>query len=180
MFRSVASRTSSAALSRGLTVKPLATATAFGRSSVQQRCPLLASSSSSSSSSSSRALAPQLWSAESVRRSSISVTFVKAADGSERTVPAEVGQSLLEVAFANKLDIEGACGGECACSTCHILLLEDDLEKFAEPDDDEADMLDLAPNVTDTSRLGCQLRLTKENNGMRITIPEGIVNLMAS
>eukprot|EP00405_Crypthecodinium_cohnii_P013198 CAMPEP_0206442080 /NCGR_PEP_ID=MMETSP0324_2-20121206/13624_1 /ASSEMBLY_ACC=CAM_ASM_000836 /TAXON_ID=2866 /ORGANISM="Crypthecodinium cohnii, Strain Seligo" /LENGTH=156 /DNA_ID=CAMNT_0053909885 /DNA_START=60 /DNA_END=530 /DNA_ORIENTATION=+ len=156
MFRTIASSVASRA-------------TASGSSISLCRPPVLA-----------RSLAPRLVASERPRFSSITITFVKAADGSEVTVPAQVGQSILEVSMANKYDIEGACGGECACSTCHVFLTEADLETFPEPDDDEADMLDLAPNVTDQSRLGCQLRLKKENDGMRVTIPEGIVNLMAS
>mmetsp|Transcript_80952 Transcript_80952/g.177686 ORF Transcript_80952/g.177686 Transcript_80952/m.177686 type:complete len:211 (-) Transcript_80952:127-759(-) len=126
-----------------------------------------------------RVLAPRLLGGGQPRFSSISITFVKAEDNSELTVPAEPGQTILEVAFENNIDIEGACGGECACSTCHIVMSEEDYAKFDEPDEDEADMLDLAMNVTETSRLGCQIKLTKDNDGMRLTIPEGTVSFLS-
>jgi len=58
---------------------------------------------------------------------------------------------VLEVAHANKIEIEGACGGECACSTCHVIVDEDSFEKLPELELEEEDMLDLAAEVSDTS-----------------------------
>lgn len=68
--------------------------------------------------------------------------------------------------------MEGACGGTCACSTCHIVVLDEEAyEKMPEPEDDEYDMLGLASGLTRTSRLGCQLRVTKEQAGLRVGLP---------
>eukprot|EP00929_Paragymnodinium_shiwhaense_P108144 TRINITY_DN74464_c0_g1_i1.p1 TRINITY_DN74464_c0_g1~~TRINITY_DN74464_c0_g1_i1.p1 ORF type:complete len:156 (-),score=18.04 TRINITY_DN74464_c0_g1_i1:165-632(-) len=112
--------------------------------------------------------------------SSFDVTFVTADGGSEFTVPAKPGQTILEVAHDNNIDIEGACGGQCACSTCHVILAQDVFDRLPEVDEDEADMLDLAVSVTDTSRLGCQVKLEKgRDEGMRITIPEGVANMLS-
>lgn len=75
----------------------------------------------------------------------------------------------------------GACGGSCACSTCHIIVEPDEMyEKMPEPDDDENDMLDLAFGLTETSRLGCQVKMTKELDGLRVKLPSMTRNLQAS
>lgn len=106
------------------------------------------------------------------------VTFVS-PEGTVAEVQAKSGQTILEVAHDNDIDIEGACGGECACSTCHIILDSDAFEGMEEPDEDEVDMLDLAAHVTDTSRLGCQVKLLKDRDtGLRIMLPAGSTNLL--
>jgi ferredoxin len=86
-------------------------------------------------------------------------------------VEAPLGENLLEVAHSNEIDLEGACEGSLACSTCHVIV-EDQAyyDKIPEPDDDENDMLDLAFGLTDTSRLGCQVIATEELDGMHVTI----------
>ncbi len=75
----------------------------------------------------------------------------------------------------------GACGGSCACSTCHVIVEGDEMyEKIPEPDDDENDMLDLAFGLTETSRLGCQVKMTKELDGLKVKLPSMTRNLQAS
>ena len=65
----------------------------------------------------------------------------------------------------------GACGGSCACSTCHVIITTDEFyEKMEEPSDDENDMLDLACGLTETSRLGCQVCMTKELDGLVVSM----------
>ncbi|CAE8628329.1 unnamed protein product [Polarella glacialis] len=61
--------------------------------------------------------------------------------GASVAVQAKSGQTLLEVAHSADIDIEGACGGECACSTCHVILTKEDYAKMPEPDEDEAPSL---------------------------------------
>ena len=99
--------------------------------------------------------------------------------GEEIEVTFEENDTILDVALDNDIDIEGACGGECACSTCHIILDRDDFDKFPEPDEEEEDMLDLALGLTDTSRLGCQIALTVAHDGMRVTLPEETESMMS-
>mmetsp|Transcript_74434 Transcript_74434/g.206712 ORF Transcript_74434/g.206712 Transcript_74434/m.206712 type:complete len:159 (-) Transcript_74434:124-600(-) len=112
--------------------------------------------------------------------SEFNVCFVDAQGTKTTTVSARSGQTILEVAHAHDIDIEGACGGECACSTCHVILTQEGFDRLEPPDDDEADMLDLASHVTDTSRLGCQVKLLKgRDDDMRIQLPEGMTNLLA-
>lgn len=72
---------------------------------------------------------------------------------------------------------KGACEGSVACSTCHVILPEEYYDILPEPDDDENDMLDMAFALTDTSRLGCQVKVTKALDGMSITIPSATRNM---
>ena len=94
------------------------------------------------------------------------------SDGSEKIVEAENGLSLLEVAHGNGIDLEGACEGSLACSTCHIIVEKEFFEKLPDPSEEEEDMLDLAFSLTETSRLGCQIAMTTELDGLRVTVPE--------
>lgn len=109
--------------------------------------------------------------------SSITVHFIT-ADGSKTTVDAPIGLSVLEVAHQNKIDLEGACEGSLACSTCHVILEEDFYNKLEEPREDEEDMLDLAFGLTETSRLGCQIILNKEMDGITLKVPGTTRNMM--
>ncbi|PSC71313.1 adrenodoxin mitochondrial isoform B [Micractinium conductrix] len=100
----------------------------------------------------------------------ISVTFKDEKDGSEKTVRVPLGKSLLEAAHDNEVELEGACEGSLACSTCHVIVEDQEYyDKLPEPDDDENDMLDLAFGLTDTSRLGCQIKASKDLEG--VTLP---------
>lgn len=108
------------------------------------------------------------------------VTFIE-KDGQEHKIAVSEGDNLLDIAQANDLEMEGACGGSCACSTCHVIVLEDEyFDKMPEPEDDENDMLDLAFGLTETSRLGCQVLMTKELDGLRVKLPSMTRNLQAS
>ena len=74
--------------------------------------------------------------------------------------------------------VECACSGVMACSTCHVIVHRDWFDRVGHPDDAELDMLELAHGETDTSRLGCQIKLSESLNGLKITIPDGVNNLM--
>eukprot|EP00164_Ancoracysta_twista_P003131 GFYU01004174.1.p1 GENE.GFYU01004174.1~~GFYU01004174.1.p1 ORF type:complete len:153 (-),score=41.27 GFYU01004174.1:271-729(-) len=106
----------------------------------------------------------------------VKVTFMR--DGEQETVEGEVGQSLLDIAQENDIDIEGACEGCCACSTCHVIINDPEVfDALPEQEEEELDMLDIALDVTDTSRLGCQVIMTKELDGIQVTLPE-VENMM--
>ncbi|KAL7625861.1 mitochondrial matrix iron-sulfur protein [Parahypoxylon ruwenzoriense] len=108
------------------------------------------------------------------------VTFID-KDEREHKLAVSAGDNLLDIAQANDLEMEGACGGSCACSTCHVIVMDEDYyDKMPEPEDDENDMLDLAFGLTETSRLGCQVVMTKELNGLRVKLPSMTRNLQAS
>lgn len=99
-------------------------------------------------------------------------------DGNHKEVDAPVGLSVLEIAHRNKVDIEGACEGSLACSTCHVIVDATWFEKLPESSDDEEDMLDLAFGLTLTSRLGCQLIMTEALDGLTVTLPGETRNLL--
>lgn len=79
----------------------------------------------------------------------VRIVFVD-TDGSEIPVDAPVGKSILEVAHANDIELEGACDGSLACSTCHVILDEASFKKLKSPGDEELDMLDLAFDLQKT------------------------------
>jgi len=108
------------------------------------------------------------------------ITFID-KDGQEDTFEVAEGNNLLEIAQTHDVDMEGACEGSCACSTCHVIVEDDEMfDKIPEGDDDENDMLDLAFGLEETSRLGCQIKMTKDLDGLRVRLPSMTRNLQAS
>lgn len=107
----------------------------------------------------------------------IKLTFKDSKGNEIKTVEANEGDDILSVAHEYDIDLEGACEGSVACSTCHVILPEDKYDLLPEPEDDENDMLDMAFGLTDTSRLGCQVKLTKELDGMTVTLPAATRNM---
>jgi len=105
------------------------------------------------------------------------ITFIE-PNGNHREVEAEIGDTLLTVAHKNDIDIEGACEGVLACSTCHLIVDPDWYGKLLPSDDDEDDMLDLAFGLTQTSRLGCQIEVTDELDGLVVSLPAETRNMM--
>merc|ERR1719339_799196 len=98
-------------------------------------------------------------------------------DGEKHTVKAKDGDNLLDIVINNDIDVDGfgACEGTLACSTCHVIFTEQDFAKLdEEATDEELDMLDLAFGLTDTSRLGCQVCMSKELDGVVARVPEGV------
>jgi len=107
------------------------------------------------------------------------VTFVD-KDGDEHKLAVNEGDNLLTVAQANDIEMEGACEGSLSCSTCHVIVEDEVLyDKMPEATDEENDMLDLAFGLTETSRLGCQVIMTKELDGLRVHLPSMTRNLQA-
>ncbi|MEK7820028.1 MAG: ferredoxin family 2Fe-2S iron-sulfur cluster binding protein [Pseudomonadota bacterium] len=105
------------------------------------------------------------------------VTFI-GPDGVKTTVDAPDGLSILEVAHRNDIPIEGACEGSLACSTCHVIVDPAWFGKLPEAVEEEEDMLDLAFGLTHTSRLGCQIRMSKELDGLTVTLPAATRNML--
>ena len=99
-------------------------------------------------------------------------------DGTRREVDAPLGLSVLEIAHRNDIDIEGACEGSLACSTCHVIVEAEWYDLLKEASEDEDDMLDLAFNLTQTSRLGCQIVITEELDGLTVRLPAATRNLL--
>jgi 2Fe-2S ferredoxin len=99
-------------------------------------------------------------------------------NGIEREVDAPLGLSVLEIAHKHGVDIEGACEGSLACSTCHVIVDPAWIGKLVAPTEDEEDMLDLAFGLEATSRLGCQLVMTETLDGLVVRLPAGSRNLL--
>jgi 2Fe-2S ferredoxin len=105
------------------------------------------------------------------------ITFVN-TDGTRVEVEAPIGLSVLEIAHRNNIDLEGACEGSLACSTCHVIVDPEWYDVLALAKEDEEDMLDLAFGLTKTSRLGCQIIMTEELDGLTVSLPAGSRNMM--
>ena len=100
-------------------------------------------------------------------------------DGSlDKEVEAEPGQRLLDVAWAAREPLEGACEGVMACSTCHVIVDHDDFEKLPPATEEEEDLLDLAAHATRTSRLACQIILTADMKSLDVRVPPAARNWM--
>lgn len=97
-------------------------------------------------------------------------------DGTRKEVDAPLGLSVLEIAHRHGVDIEGACEGSLACSTCHVIVDPSWYGKLAVATEDEEDMLDLAFDLQETSRLGCQLIMTEALDGLTVKLPAGSRN----
>jgi ferredoxin len=106
----------------------------------------------------------------------IKVRFHKADGTLDKEVEAKPGARLLDVAWAAKQPLEGACEGVMACSTCHVIVDKADFEKLPKASDEEEDLLDLAAHATRTSRLACQIILTEELETLDVRIPAGAKN----
>jgi 2Fe-2S ferredoxin len=105
------------------------------------------------------------------------MTFIE-RDGTPREVDAPLGLSVLEIAHRHGVDIEGACEGSLACSTCHVIVDPTWFGKLEQPTEDEEDMLDLAFDLQQTSRLGCQLIMTEALDGLVVRLPAGSRNML--
>ncbi len=97
-------------------------------------------------------------------------------NGQERAVDAPLGLSVLEIAHKHGVDIEGACEGSLACSTCHVIVDPAWYPKLTKATEDEEDMLDLAFGLQATSRLGCQIVMTPALDGLRVKLPSSTRN----
>ena len=95
----------------------------------------------------------------------------KLRNGELKKINAEDGLTLMEVARDNDLGIEGTCGGSISCCTCHIVIEKDWFSKVGPANPDEEDMLDLAVDLQPTSRLGCQIEVSPELDGLIVNIP---------
>lgn len=109
--------------------------------------------------------------------SEVTVTFVM-HDGEEIAATGNAGSTVLELAHAAGVDIEGACEGNMACSTCHVVVDDSFFDRLPEASEDEEEMLDLATGLKRTSRLGCQIQVTAAEEGMRLFVPRESRNMM--
>jgi ferredoxin len=106
------------------------------------------------------------------------VRFFKSDGTLDKEVDAAPGQRLLDVAWAAREPLEGACEGVMACSTCHVIVDSEDFDKLPPASEEEEDLLDLASHATRTSRLACQIILTAELEKLAVRIPPEARNWM--
>jgi len=106
------------------------------------------------------------------------VRFFRADGTLDKEVDAAPGQRLLDVAWAVRQPLEGACEGVMACSTCHVIVEARDFEKLPPATDEEEDLLDHAVAAGRTSRLACQIILTEDLASLDVHIPPGVTNWM--
>jgi len=101
----------------------------------------------------------------------VRITYVE-HDGARREVEAAPGMNLMEAAVKNGVaSIEGECGGALACATCHVHVAEEWRALTGEASDDEREMLEFAVDADARSRLGCQIKVTDEMDGLTVFTP---------
>jgi len=106
------------------------------------------------------------------------VIFESADGNTRKEVLADEGQSLLEVALQNGINIEGACEGSMACSTCHIVVATEFFDQLPPPSEEEEDMLCLTFGLRPTSRLGCQVVVSGAVDGLLVKLPNQTLNML--
>jgi 2Fe-2S ferredoxin len=105
------------------------------------------------------------------------LTFID-PNGSKKQIDAPCGITVMEIAQSSGIDIEGACEGSMACSTCHVIVDPDWFKRLNSASEEEEDMLDLAFGLARTSRLGCQITMTDELDGLIVSLPNETNNLI--
>ena len=96
--------------------------------------------------------------------------YVKDREGNTQELIADTGLTIMEIIRDAGLDIEAACGGCCACATCHVYIDNNWQEKLTKKEDDEESMLDQTFNVKNESRLGCQIEYKSDFSGIILTL----------
>jgi ferredoxin len=109
----------------------------------------------------------------------VRLVFIAADGQTQIELEAKPGERLLEVAQAGNIPLEGTCEGAMACSTCHVIIAPEWFDKLPPASEEEEDMLDFALGVSATSRLACQIRLTKALDGLIVHLPIGSRNMSA-
>ena len=96
--------------------------------------------------------------------------IVKDRQGNFHKLEADIGLKIMEIIRDAGLDIEAACGGCCACATCHVYVHNNWIEKLNPKDEEEESMLDQAFNVKSISRLSCQLEFEEKLDGIELIL----------
>lgn len=99
--------------------------------------------------------------------------YVTDQDGQEHELEGIEGWRVMEIIRDYGLPIKAECGGCASCATCHVYIADEWLDKLYPPRDDEQDLLDTAPDVTDNSRLSCQILMSEELDGLKLTLAPG-------
>ncbi|KAF7401594.1 hypothetical protein HZH68_007414 [Vespula germanica] len=105
----------------------------------------------------------------------VNITFVDKT-GKKIPIKGKIGDNVLYLAHRYGIEMEGACEASLACTTCHVYVHYDYLNKLPQAEEQEEDLLDLAPFLKENSRLGCQIILTKELDGIVLELPKATRN----
>uniref|UniRef100_A0A2M4APU1 Putative ferredoxin n=1 Tax=Anopheles triannulatus TaxID=58253 RepID=A0A2M4APU1_9DIPT len=105
----------------------------------------------------------------------VNVTYID-KDGKETAVRGKVGDNALYLAHRYGVEMEGACEASLACTTCHVYVHGEYLDRLQPPEEKEDDLLDMAPFLKENSRLGCQIVLQKDLDGIRLQLPQATRN----
>ncbi|XP_059613284.1 adrenodoxin-like protein 1, mitochondrial [Phlebotomus argentipes] len=105
----------------------------------------------------------------------VNITYVD-KDGKRSPVRGKVGDNVLYLAHRHGIEMEGACEASLACTTCHVYVKDDYLSHLPESTEKEDDLLDMAPFLKQNSRLGCQIVLTKQLEGLELQLPKATRN----
>ena len=98
------------------------------------------------------------------------IIIVKDREGNSHKLGADIGSKIMEIIRDAGLDIEAACGGCCACATCHVYVNNNWIEKLNPKEEEEESMLDQAFHVKNISRLSCQLEFEEKLDGIELTL----------
>lgn len=115
------------------------------------------------------------WKDPETEEEVVNITYID-KNGNKIPVRGKVGDNVLYLAHRYGIELEGACEASLACTTCHVYVLGDFLEKLPSPEEKEEDLLDMAPFLKENSRLGCQIILKKEYEGMELQLPQATRN----
>jgi 2Fe-2S ferredoxin len=99
----------------------------------------------------------------------VKITFINGNE--ERLIETKTGETLLEAAVRNGINLYGGCSGAGVCGTCHVLIDRSFVNKLNEPSNEELDLLEVLQNTGDNSRLACQVIITDDLDGSVVTIP---------
>ena len=105
----------------------------------------------------------------------VNITYIR-KDGTRIPVQGKIGDNALYLAHRHEIEMEGACEASLACTTCHVYINDQHFDKLPPSEEKEDDLLDMAPFLRENSRLGCQIILTKELEGLELTLPQATRN----
>lgn len=105
----------------------------------------------------------------------VHITYIT-KDGIRIPVKGKIGDNVLYLAHRHNIDMEGACEASLACTTCHVYVKDNFIDDLPEASEKEDDLLDMAPFLRENSRLGCQIILSKELNGLELALPSATRN----
>lgn len=107
--------------------------------------------------------------------SRVNITYIT-KDGDRISVRGKIGDNALYLAHRYQIPMEGACEASLACTTCHVYVSDGYSHKLPAPEEKEEDLLDMAPFLKESSRLGCQIILSKAMEGMELELPKATRN----